>query len=355
MKFTKLILIALTGSLFFASCSDDSDDQAPLGSYDNGVLILNQGRYTHGDASMSYISDDFATQQNNIFALVNPTITLGDVGQDVGFVNNLAFIVMNNSNKIEVVNRYTMAHVATISTGLINPRYIAFSNGKGFVTNWGDGGSTTDDFIAVINLSSYTVSSTIPVAEGPERIIEEDGKLYVAHAGGFGFGNSISVINAATNTFVTSIPVGDVPTSLDIEDNSLYVLCAGAPNYAPAETAGKFVKINLNTNTVSNAISFPGLTHPSNMIVDDNAFYYTIGSDIFKSDLNAVALPTAKFFSISGQSTYGVYSFAFHNNRFYVGDARDNNSNGKVYIYSATGAFQQEFTVGLLPAGFYFN
>jgi hypothetical protein len=55
-----------------------------------------------------------------IFFLVNPK-TLGDTGQDVGLYNDLAFVVLNYSNKIEVINRYTMAHVATIDSGLSNP------------------------------------------------------------------------------------------------------------------------------------------------------------------------------------------------------------------------------------------
>ena len=355
-KFSKLVLAALISSLFFVSCSTDNDDnQEPVGSYDKGVLILNQGGFGHGDASISYLSDDFATQQNNIFALVNPTITLGDTGQDIGFNNELAFVVLNHSNKIEVVNRYTMTHVATVSAGLSNPRYIAFSNGKGFVTNWGDAGDDSDDFVAVLNLSTYTVSTTIPVAEGPERIIENNNKLYVAHIGGYGYGNSISVINASTNTFLTSITVGDVPNSLEIEGNSLYVICGGKPSWAPTETAGKFVKINLGNNTVATTLNFPAATHPSNLDVVDNSFYYTVDADIFKSTLNAAALPTTELFSTTSQGVYGVYSLAVHNGAIYIGDAMDYDSNGKIYIYSSTGTLIEDYTVGVIPAGFYFN
>jgi hypothetical protein len=63
------------------------------------------------------------------------------------------------------------------------------------VTNWGNGGSATDDYVAVVNLSTYVVSSKIPVVEGPERILEYNNKLYVAHQGGYGYGKTISAIN----------------------------------------------------------------------------------------------------------------------------------------------------------------
>jgi hypothetical protein len=55
------------------------------------VLVLNQGGFGNGNASLSYVSNDFVTFQNNV--LVNPTITLG-MGQDVGLYNDLAFVVL---------------------------------------------------------------------------------------------------------------------------------------------------------------------------------------------------------------------------------------------------------------------
>jgi hypothetical protein len=356
MKFSKLVFVAFVSSVFLISCSDNDDsNETPLGSYDNGVLILNQGGFGNGNASISYLSDDFVTQQNDIFSLVNPTITLGDTAQDIGLYQDLAFVVLNYSNKIEVVNRYTMAHVATISSGLNNPRYIAFSNGKGFVTNWGDGGSASDDYVAVLDLSSYAVSSTILVAEGPERIIENNNKLYVAHAGGYNYGNTISVINGATNTLSTTINVGDVPNSLEVENGSLYVICGGNPSYAPTETAGSLVKINLSNNTVSNTINFPAATHPSNIAIEDNKVFYTIDDAIFSKALNETTLPSTPLFTTTAQGVYGVYSFAVENDKIYVGDAGDYSSNGKVYVYSSTGTLENQYTVGVIPAGFYFN
>lgn len=356
MNFSKLVFVAFISAIFLTACSnDDENTEAPLGNYDNGVLILNQGGFGNGNASISYVSEDFVTQQNNIFSLVNPTITLGDTAQDIGFYQDLAFIVLNVSNKIEIVNRYTMAHVATISSGLDNPRFIAFSNGKGFVTNWADGTNTSDDYVAVVNLSTYAVSSTIAVAEGPEKIIENNNKLYVAHAGGFNFGNTISVINAATNSLQTTINVGDVPNSLKIKDNSLYVICGGKPSYATTETAGSLVKINLSNNSVSNTINFTATTHPSNLIINGNNMYYTVDDAVFKTSLNATTLPSTPLFTTTSQGVYGVYSFAVENDKIYVGDAGDYNSNGKVYIYSEAGILENQYTVGVIPAGFFFN
>lgn len=354
MKFNKLVLTLLAGSLFFVSCSDDDDNNAPSGAYDNGVLVLNQGNFNSGNASVSYISNAFAIE-NNIFSTNNQNLPLGDVGQSVGLEGNNAYIVVNNSNKIEVVNRYTFAPVATLSTGLTNPRYIAFENGKAYVTCWGDGTVTTDDYIAIIDLATNTVSTTrIPVAEGPEKIIEEDGKLYVAHRGGYGFGNSVTVINTVNNTIVTTIAVGGIPGSLEEENGTLYVLSEGYPSYAPAETAGSLTRINMANNTVISTTDFAGTTHPANLVIEDGALYYTVNNAIFKGGLINAVLPTSPLFTADIPSGTGLTAFDVEDNHIYIGSGSFS-ANGSVGVYSLTGALQQTLTVGIAPVGFYFN
>ncbi|WP_281239086.1 DUF5074 domain-containing protein [Flavobacterium praedii] len=364
MKFSKLVLTTLIFSIFFASCTDDDTKQdIPLGSYDNGLLILNQGLFLNNDASVSYVSSDFSIAQNDIFSVVNPAKTLGDTGQFVGFYNELAYIVLNGSNKIEIVNRYTLKSVGSINSGLKNPRYIAFANGKGYVTNWGDGSVATDDFVAVIDLTTNKVASSIPVIEGPEKILSNSGKLYVAHKGGFSYGNKISVIDVTTNAISTTITVGDVPESLEIKDGTLWVACSGNPSYVKAplvETAGQIVKVNLSTNKVASTIAYSDATkHVSNLVLNGSDAYYTIDSDIYKMSTSATALPITSAFSTTAQGVYGVYSFAVHGNHIYVGDAGDYTHNGKVYVYALTtpsiGTLEKTLTVGVIPAGFYFN
>lgn len=356
MRLHKLLLTAILGSFLFVSCSsDDNNDSKPSGAYDNGVIILNQGNFLKGNASISFLSNSFVTE-NNIFSAVNNGALLGDTGQDIGFNGDLAYIVLNVSNKIEIVNRYTFVKVATINSGLDNPRYIAFHNGKAYVTNWGDGNIKTDDYIAIVDLKTNAVTGTIPVAEGPEKIIEENGKLYVAHAGGFGYGNTITVIKTANNTIETTIAVGDVPNSIETENGKLYVLTSGKSEFSGSESAGKFHIISLNDNKVTTTLDFAGLTHPSNLVIEDNKIYYTVNSDVYIMGLAPTALPTAFLFSTTAQGVEnGINCFAVENNKIYVGDALKFNSNGNVYVYSLQGALQHSTTVGLIPAGFYFN
>ena len=355
MKINKLLLTAMAGSLFFVSCNDDDvNENTPSGAYDNGLLVLNQGGFGLDNASVSYISDAFELE-NNIFGTTNPEVTLGDTGQDIGFYGENAYIVLNASNKIEIVNRYTFAHIATIEDDLVNPRYITFANNKAYVTNWGDGMSPTDDYVAVINLTTNEVTATIAVAEGPERIIEHQNKLYVSHYGGYSIGHTVTVINAANNTVQSSITTGDAPRFMVIESDVLYILSEGMPSWAGTETPGKLQIVNLSNNLVAGALDFPAGSHPTNLIAEDGQLYYTVDSGIYTMNDQADTLPAAPVFNTTEQGVYGVSAFEVEDNHIYVGDAVDYSANGKVYVYSLTGELHESFTVGVIPTGFYFN
>jgi hypothetical protein len=338
------------------SCSSDNDDITPVveprGNYEGGIFIANEGQFFNSNGNVSYLSDDLKIE-NNVFSVVNPEKTKSDIVQCIGFNGDFAYIVVNNSNKIEVVNRYTFKSIATITSSLENPRYIAFANGKGYVTNWGDGEDSDDDYVAILDLTTNTVTSKIPVLEGAEKIIENDGKLYVAHKGGYHYGNSLSVINTTTNKVVTNFVVGDIPTALVKDNGSLYVLCEGNPSYAPTETGGKLVKVSLSSNTVTSTLNFEGLTHPGFLDIANDKLYYTINNSIYAAPTSTATLPATPIFTPAQVSS--LYGLAVKNSKIYVADKVNGQDNGDIYIYSLTGALTNDFSVGVNPNGFYFN
>jgi DNA-binding beta-propeller fold protein YncE len=186
-------------------------------------------------------------------------------------------------------------------------------------------------------------------------MVVKDQNLFVAHIGGFGFGNSISVINATSNTVSKSIVVGDVPNSLRIYNNNLYVLCGGKPSYVDEETSGSILKINPTDNTVTSTLNFSDLKHPSNLNVYENQVYYSISNQIFKTELSATILPSTALITVNAGGLTSLYNFEVENNAIFVADAADYNSNGKVYVYGLDAQLQKTFSVGIAPCGFYFN
>lgn len=340
--------MALASSILFVSCSDDDDNgkvepQVPLGAYDNGVLIVNEGNGSAG--TISFITNDLANVGQDIFGAVNPGQGIGGYVQSIFFDGNRAFIVSNGSNKVTVVNRYTFELIGKIETGFDVPRYGVVENGKAYVTNLADFGSLTDDFISVIDLQTLTVVSTIPVNALAEKITAEDGKLYVAN-GSYGAGSSITVINPSTNTIESTIDVGLSPNSMKEVNGFLYVLCG---NYTDDS---KLVKINLATNLKVSEVAMTGLVSAQNLNIEDNKVYFTVNSDVYSENLSATTFSSTPLFTSTATTLYG---FGVNDGKIFVGDAKDYASDGEVFVYSTSGALQKQFSVGLLPNGFYFN
>ncbi len=360
MKIRNFLIPALATVTFISSCSSDDDitemPEEETGEYAKGVLILNEGNFGSGNSTVSFIDENLEDITNDIFGKENQGDALGDTGQSIGFYEDYAFIVMNVSNKIEVVNRFTFESVASIDSGLENPRYIIFSNENAYVTNWGDGTNPDDDFVAVIDLANFSLLNNIEVAEGPETLIAQDGKVYVAHLGGYSFNNKISVINAGSNTVEEIVQVGDRPNSMEIEDGYLWVSCSGLPGYAEQETAGKIVKIDLASLEISHEFEFENFSdHPGNLRIDNDIVYYTIGASVYTFNDDDENLPESAFFELDGVAS--LYGFEVDNGKIYAASANsDFTGNGDVFIYDAVnGEIITDFEGGINPNGIFFN
>ncbi len=347
MRLNRLFLASLTAALFFASCDNNDDQDAPLGTYDNGILVLNEG----GLGTVTYVSQDLATVQQDIFGLVNGDDNdLGAYTQSMFFDGNRAFVISNGSNKITVVNRYSFEFIATISTGFQVPRYGVVYNGKAYVTNSNSFADATDDFISVIDLATLSVETPIAVNNKAEKIVEENGKLYVS-GGFYGEGNLITVINASTKSIVTTINVGESPNSMEEKDGVLYVLCGSYTN------TSKLVRVNLSDNSIASEVTFPeSMGNAANLDIENNKLYFSVGAKVYKIELNAATISDAPIFTVDSTEGYTGYGFAVKNDRVYISDPAGNfSSDGSIFIYNTSGTFVQEIPVGLGPNGIYFN
>ncbi len=342
LSFTTILLI---------SCSGDDNPQPgpnPPADYEKGILITNEGPFNNGSGSVTYVSQDFTDVEQHIYLSVNGK-DLGNIVQSLGFQEDKAYIVVNNSQKLEVVDRYTFESLDSIKSGLNNPRYFVGTDGnKGYVTNWGDPNDNNDDFVAVVDLRSNNVSASIPVSFGPEKMVYKNGKIYVAHQGGFGQNNLISIISGSS--IDKTITVGDVPNSMVTVGNSLYVLCGGNPNYTGSETSGMLVKIDLDTNQVVQTFSLQTNQHPTALTADGDNLYYNLDGKVYKINSTSVNLPGTAI--IDGF----FYAMEAHNGRLYATDAGDFASNGNLKVYDlSTNKQLTEVKTGIIPGGIYFN
>ena len=341
-----LLSVLFTAGFSVAGISQNSE-------FTNGLFVLNEGGIGAGNASVSFISSA-GELANNVFSDANDGMPLGDTAQSMGFNGDNAYIVLNASHTVEVMNAKTLVHIATVEEGLENPRYIEFYGNNAYVTCWGDPGDESDDYLAIISLETNTVTGSIPLEVGVERIIKVNDKFYVAHQGGYGQNNKVSIIDPVTGTAEEDeIIVGDVPNSMIEKDGFLYVLCGGNPSWSGNETGGSLVKIDLATNTVSE-IDFPGLTHPSNLKINGDVIYYTVAAGVYKMQVASTQLPAEPLFSLTEQGTYGIYAFNVIDNKIYIADDGGYVNPATVYIYTEEGSLlESSYTVGMLANGFY--
>ncbi|TRO66653.1 YncE family protein [Christiangramia sabulilitoris] len=353
----KNLLLVFALAFLSQSCDDDSECcPAPEqeAQFESGIIVLNEGNFGSANASVSFINSEDQLNLSGIFNDVNG-YSLGDTAQSIELHENLAMIVVNVSNKIEIVNRYTFESLGAITTNLSNPRFAEIIGNKIYVTNWGDGTNPDDDFVAVFNLADFSFDESINVAEGPEKMIAHNTSIYVAHKGGFSFNNLISLIDSQVNSVVKEIEVGDLPNSMTINGNDLWVLAAGKPSYADVETAGELSRIDLGTNEVAESFQFPDKTiHPANLNLVGNSAYMTIGKSLYKYEPGN-ALPVTEEYSF--EEVAFLYGFAIHENKVYVASPRaDFTGNGNLYIYDLNdGSLLDQFNTGINPNGVYFN
>ena len=108
-KIKKLITrIVIFSLLIHTSCENESqdpiDDTNPISvskNFKNGFFVVNEGNFSWGKATLSFIHQD-GKVENNIYEKVNNKV-LGNVGQSMSIFNDKGYIVVNNSQKVEVV------------------------------------------------------------------------------------------------------------------------------------------------------------------------------------------------------------------------------------------------------------
>ena len=351
-KNSLLTLSFLLILLGFQSCKKDNPPMHES-EFKDGIFVVNEGQFTHNNASLSFIDKNLNDIKNNLYHDINGQ-DLGDQAQSMSFTDDKAYIVVTNSNKIVVVNKEDMKYQSTITNQLANPRYVDYTDGnRSFVSCWGDPSDSSDDYLAIVNTQNDVVTDTIHVSVGPEKLISNEDYLFVANKGGWGTNHIVTAINLATLNKDAEINVGDRPNSMVIKDGILWVLSSGEPAWTGNETAGKLSKIDINTLSVLQEFTFDTTQHPDHLSLDDDNLYFNIGNDVYQMDKDATSLPTTPFLTYDG---IAIYNMETNDGKLFISDAKDYQSEGDVVIYDLDNQQKiKTFTAGLIPGDFAFN
>jgi DNA-binding beta-propeller fold protein YncE len=315
------------------------------------VFILNQGNFTAGNASLSYFQNKDEKLYNDLFFDVNG-VPLGDVAQSITIDGSIAYIVVNNSGLIYVINSKTVEYQATIS-GLTSPRYMTIINpGKAYVSDLYSTG------ISIVDLSALQLVGSVEVGRSTEEMALIGTEIFAANWSGYGQtlrNDKILVVNTIQDQLVDSISVGLEPNSMVVDkDGYLWILCSGG--YLNEEIPTLW-KIDAAARSVIKTYTFSDInTSPENLEINgsgDSLFFLNRG--VFHMSVSDAELPGQPFIE-EGDDKYFLYLGVDPiNGNIYVSDPLDYTQDGIIYRFGPSGNFVNQLNVGIIPGPFGFN
>jgi DNA-binding beta-propeller fold protein YncE len=341
MKNSVIICLFLVA---FASCSKMPEVPLSHDPFGGGVYILNEGNFMAGNGSLSFYSYDSSKVFNDLFYSINNR-HLGDVPNSMVIHADKAYIVVNNSGKIEVVDRSTLVSTATI-TGLISPRNMAIINdNKAYVT------SMYSDSIVIIDLTKNKISGYVNIRRSSESIVLLGLNAYVSNWVG---GKEIMVLNTVNDEVIDSVGVGIEPESMVLDAHGkLWVLCNGG---WARTSAAELDVINTGENFVEKKFVFPSLGNsPTSLTIDGfglNLYYLDKG--VWQIQNNSEALATEPIITESGAYFYKI-AINPMNSDIFVTDAADFVQKGNILIYKNNGVLVTKQQAGIIPGSMCFN
>ncbi len=342
-------LISLIGIVLLVfSCKKEHPTPEVVSNLENGMLVLCEGLFQQNNASLSWLN--FSTDEVDIdfFNAKNGRL-LGDTGNDMQIYGGKIYVVVNNSNTIEILSKSTGISIKQISmmNGSIGkqPRSIAFSGSKAFITCY-------DGFVDVLDTVSLKITQRIQVGSNPEDLAVSNGKLFVSNSGGLNSPNvdsTVSIINLATFQEIIRVTVGKNPGSIRVDSQGdVYVVSRG--NYGTIPS--RMVKINPASNEVEQTFPFDasGMERMNDYFLVSFYNYSNQTSEIRLFNTVTETIENNSFINTSSITTlYGV-KYNPVSDKIYCLDAMSFTNTGYVRQFSSTGILEKSFHVGLNPS-----
>ncbi|WP_158860136.1 YncE family protein [Lunatibacter salilacus] len=353
MKSIKFYQYLFVSFLLVTTLSCISDPiEIPLGEYEGGVLIINEGAFGANDGEVYHYDREGHGITSNVFERVNSR-------PFAGVIQHLAhhesyFYLVANTGKVEIVNDADFVSVGAITSDqLVIPRAIAVAGQKLFISDYGpydDQWNNPDSFIAVVEgKEGGGVSKTIPVPSQPEGLFVVGDRLLVACTGG----KEVVVVDTQTEEVVTNLPLPEgSPYSFFNYNGKLYL-------YARSATHVYFYQLNPSSFAITDVIDIPvaNSIYNGNFALGENGNVYIIQTGGSTDKIVVVSLSTREILDdnlYQGSNFYGV-GYDSSTKNLYIGDNAGWQSNGEVLVVNEEGSLQRTLEVGKGPSGFLFR
>ncbi|MFN4084100.1 MAG: YncE family protein [Bacteroidia bacterium] len=313
-------------------------EYAPVGSItENSILVCNEGNFNWSNASLSLVNTENNTVNFDVFFSQNNR-KIGDVLQSATIINNKLYLVVNNSEKIEVVNPETFKHIATIS-GLKSPRYmVKVNNATAYVSD------LYANAITIVDLNNHAVKGSIPIAGWTEEMLVQNNMAYITNLRK----DFLLCVNTNTNTVFDTVFCGYGSNSL-VQDkrNNIWILASGNETLQKTATLSCY---NPQQKIITKQFIF-NTGSPRKLIIDgkgETLFWLNRGN-VFKMFIDDETLPANALINGAGKTFYGL-DFYKNKNAIVVTDAKDYVQQGDVLIYDVFGKLLKQYKAGIIPS-----
>jgi len=374
-------LFLFTCLLLTASCRDEhlivypeeiDTGKEAVSSDVTGMYVLNEGNMGSNKCTLDFLDLSGNTPTvhywRNIYAERNPSVVkeLGDVGNDIKIYGSRMWIVINCSDKVEVVRANNCERIGQVN--IPNCRNVVFDGSYAYISSYV--GPVDVDVEAQIGMVykvdtlSLEIVKTVNVGYQPEELAVIDGKLYVANSGGYiapVYDHTVSVIDLNTFTEERKIDVGvNLHRCRADKYGQLWVTSRG--NYINKEACLYWLE---EKDTRSKEMVVGG-TLPcavSDMCIVGDSLYF------FGSEWSEVLQRNTVSYGIINVRTHEVVTHQLSNTPeiasirmpygiivnpkerdFYLMDAKNYVSSGELLHFLADGTFDWRVTTGDIPA-----
>jgi hypothetical protein len=350
---------ALTG------CNNNVDS-TPEPGFTNGVYVLNAGNFLDNNGTVSWLSRDSKTAQNDLFMIQNKRPLTGLV-QGYAEVGGTGLILVDNSSagldKVELVTANTLRSLGTLrAPDIENPRQaVRISDTKAYISCYGATGSTdyfiSPGYIAVVNLTTNSVTKKIALPKGAEDITVVGTEAFVGTADYSG-SKTISVINTQTDLLTQSINVPVEVNRLELDANNKLWGISGS-NVLRLDPATKTIEATLRVGPAGSP-KRPGNLTPT---ADRRAFYFTysfydaadnykLKGELYRFNITDATIATAT--PVVARVFSGL-GFDAKSGTLYAGVTPSFKQAGYVLRYQPTGQVIDSVKVDVAPSGFWFK
>lgn len=313
------------------------EDLKPIDTSAYGIFICNEGNYQWGNASLSLYNSATGSFQEDVYKSANGK-GVGDVLQSMLVVNDEAYLVVNNSKKIEVIDSKSCKLKHTI-TGFNSPRYMLQVNTqKAYVSD------LYEKAVYVLNLSTKQITGKIACGTWTEQMIMLNQKAFVCGT------NSpyVYVINTQTDQLADSIFTGYGAQYIVKDKNQkMWILTNGKAPILP-----QLLRIN-ETGVIEKIFNFSSSDLPSRLLISPALDkLYWLNKGIYSMHINQNSLPATPLVEAGSRNFYGL-GYNPHKNELLVSDAKDFVQKSDVYLIDTLGNVKSSFRTQINSGYFY--